>query len=330
MDYHDATMEEVARIIENGMGLDGFRNLAANLPKVGVKHDKRVGLLEMLLNIISQGDLEKLQAGEASVKIEEVLKFLFDNTGRVIPPRGFEPKITDENKKFNLDQIEIDSEDCLRRMQVYLPRYTFPSLAEFQDKCVAVKENALKNLLIGPNAFNRCHLSLPIPHIPELADINQLGQVLEGLLEAVGRAYKNEFSKRTFYNHREGTLTGNVSIVPGTRHKQLTSVVSKAPQAGILLPNSLQGYSIEADRAIISLFPDFVSLVGLESILGMIAYPSILARDYNTPGSDLAAFSWRSTRSLHFEAHDDELVFDSTDYLAVALGNYSGGLFFLG
>jgi len=329
MDYHDVTTEELARIVENGMGLEGFKNLAASLPKVGVKHDKRVGLLEMLLNMISQEDLEKLQAGEASIKIKEVLKSLFNSTSRVIPPRGFKPSVTDENREFYLDN-HLNDDDCLKRMQEYLPGYVFPSLVEFQDKCGAVKEKALKHLLIGPNAFNRCHLPLPIPHIPELADINQLGQVLEGLLEAVGRAYKNEFSKRTFYNHREGTLTGNVSIVPGTRHKQLTSVVSKAPQAGILLPNSLQGYSIEADRAIISLFPDFVSLVGLESILGMIAYPSILARDYNTPGSDLAAFSWRSTRSLHFEAHDDELVFDSTDYLAVALGNYSGGLFFLG
>jgi len=334
MDYHNVTMEEVARVVESNIGLSVFKQLAANLPEIGVKYDKRLGLFELLLNMIDQEDLEKLQAGEASIKIEEIIKSLFDSTGRVIPPRGFKPEVKNENKNFHLDQlnIKIKDKDCLRRMQEYLPQYTFPSLTEFQDKCGAVKEKALKHPQIGPNAFNRCNLPLPIPHIPELSNLGNLGQILENLLEGVKRAYEDEFNNqpRKFVNYRKGTLAGVTHVIVGTRHREMLAAVAKAPQAGILLPNPLQGYSVQADRTIISLFPNFVSLIGLEYILAMIGFPDILARGRNTPRLNMSAFSWQSAYSLRFSAYDNLLDFNNTDYLAYALDYSSGGLLFLG
>jgi len=331
MDYHKVTMEEVARIVESDIGLSVFKQLAVNLPEVGVKHNKQLGLFELLLNMINQEDLEKLQTGEASIKIEEIIKSLFDSTGRVIRPRGFKPKVKDEDENFWMHPLNIKDKDCLKQMQEYLPQCIFPSLTEFQDKCGAIKERALKHPQIGQNAFNRCHLPLPLPRIPELADLNQLGQVLENLLEVAGRAYENEFNNppRKFFNHRKGTLAGETHVVPDTRHEEVLAAIAKAPQAGILLPNPLQGYSIEADRAIISLFPNFVSLVGIEYVLAIIGYPHILARDWNTPRQDLAAFSWQSADfSSFFKADDNKFGFATRD-LTSAYAHFSGGLLFL-
>ncbi|MCK5460046.1 hypothetical protein KAI52_02940 [Candidatus Parcubacteria bacterium] len=331
MDHHKLTLEQVARV-EKGIGIDAFVRLSNQLPEIGVKYgDKLLGQVEAILNMVDPMDQEKLLAGEASIEIIEIIKSLFDNTSRVIPPRGFKLPVTDENRKFYLDQHVVDHQDTLKRLTDYLHGYKYPSLSEFQDKCESVKEKSLQYPRIGENAFNRCYLPLPIPHIPELSDLTKLGKVIEDLLEGVGRAYKNEFPDRTFYNHRQGTLAGEVSIVSGTRHGKLLEAASKAPQSGIFLPDSLQGYSIHADRKIISLFPNFVSLSGIEYIFAMIAYPDILARDYNTPGLDMAALFWRSADySLLFEASDDELSFGRTGYLAVAYDFYSGGLLFLG
>jgi len=323
-------MEDVARIVENGMGLDAFKNLAASLPEVGVKYNKRIGLLEMFLNMINAEDLKKLQAGEALIKIEAIIRSLFDSTGRVIPPRGFKPKVKDENNNFCLNQIEINFKDCLKRMQEYLPGYKFSSLLESQDKYEAVKKKALQHSQIGPNAFKRCSLFLPIPHIPELADLKKLHQVFNNLLEAVKRAYENEFSKdrRVFKNYRRGILQKNVLVVSGTRHKKLLDLVVKAPQVGILLPNSLQGYSIIADRKIISLFPKFVSLVGIEYILAMIGYSDILARGWNISGLNLSAIYLQNIdSSFFFKAYDSDLIFDCIDNLFIAHNYFSGGLF---
>jgi len=267
-----------------------------------------------------------------SISAEKVLESLFSSSSRVIPPHGFESRVKDENDSFHLEQIgDGDEDDCLSRMREYLPEYTFPSLIEFQDKCGAVKKKALEHPQIGPNAFNRCNLPLPIPHIPELADPNQLGQVLEDLLEAVGRVCENEFNNplRKFSNYYKGVLIGETHIVPCVRHKEALIAVANAPQAGILLPNSLRGYSIDADRAIISLFPDFVSLVGIEYVIAMIGYPYILARNRDTPGLDLAALSGRySDSSFFFRANDAWFTFIRTCGLTDAHDDYSGGLMF--
>ncbi len=70
---------------------------------------------------------------------------------------------------------------------------------------------------------------------------------------------------------------------------------------------------------------------GMDIPVAMVMYPDILARDFNTPGLDMAALQWRSAdSSLFFLADDDGLDFFRADCLAYARGDYSGGLLFLG
>ncbi|MBD3282389.1 MAG: hypothetical protein GF387_02155 [Candidatus Portnoybacteria bacterium] len=69
----------------------------------------------------------------------------------------------------------------------------------------------------------------------------------------------------------------------------------------------------------------------MDTLIAMAMYPDILARDWNTPGLDMAALQWRSADcSLLFKARGDKLGFVSTDFLARALDSSSGGLLFLG
>ncbi|MBU4338077.1 hypothetical protein KKB43_01700 [Patescibacteria group bacterium] len=262
--------------------------------------------------------------------IPEISGSLFDNKGLVVPPAGFQSEVTGEHNDFSLCQFEINAWEPLKRIQEVLPAYNVLSLMEFQDRCGHIKEKALKHPLIGHSAFRRCHLLLPIPHIPELADSKQLGRIIITLLNAAKRAYENEFSSRKFLNHHASALNGEMHVNFGMRYKKLLTQIAQAPQAGILLPNSLQGYSIQADRAIISFFPDFIFLVGIEHILAIIAFPDKLACGEDTPGLDMAALSGESVdSSFFFWADGYGIDFVCTQKLKEASSVCSGGLLIL-
>ena len=65
----------------------------------------------------------------------------------------------------------------------------------------------------------------------------------------------------------------------------------------------------------------------------MVMYPDILARDWNTPGLDMAALSWTPANysiSIGFWTRDAKLEFGRTDELADTDDTCSGGLLFLG
>ena len=94
---------------------------------------------------------------------------------------------------------------------------------------------------------------------------------------------------------------------------------------------NIQGFSIHADREQMSTLPEGFVLSGMDTPIAMVMYSDILARDYNTPGLDLATLQWQSADcSLSFKACDGGLGFVSTDVLASAHDDYSGGLLFLG
>jgi hypothetical protein len=157
----------------------------------------------------------------------------------------------------------------------------------------------------------------------------EYGTVLEEVfLTAVERAYKTQFPGRVFNNHRKGTLAGQVTIEPSMRHDLLVEQMKQGPKVVLYFPDSLRGFSIEADRQQIKRLPPQFTLAGvLDTATAMALHPATLGRDWNTPGLDCAAVSWESS-SLYFRASDDYLVFgsrflDACDY-------YSGGLVFLG
>lgn len=149
-------------------------------------------------------------------------------------------------------------------------------------------------------------------------------------LLAVNHSYKQEFPDRKFNNLRQGTLAGQVNMVDVSRHKQLIERAKKKPVVGLYFPNPLQGFSVDASREQMNDLPEGFYLSGLDTVIAMIMYPDILARDVKIPGLYLTALQYKSPEYyLYFKANDDKLSFGATDYLSVAGGSYSGGLSFL-
>jgi len=286
------------------------------------------GQVEALLNIIGEENARKLLVGEISVELRETMEKFFDKNDRRIP-KGLLDSVCDANKDFRLSQpkmeIVADYEVYLRRLHECLgdTGITPEQLKRESEKLWAeIQENPqIANITNG--------VGLPVV-LPKLTT-SDLGTALEQYLEAVGGSYSKTFSGRSFNNYRKGELSGNVSIVAGSKHDQLISRMKEGPVIGIHFPNPLQGFSINASREQMSTLPEGFVLSGMDTAIAMAMYPDILACDWKTPGLDLAALQWQSAGySLYFRAGDDRLGFDRTDDLTYAGGYYSGGLLFLG
>lgn len=259
------------------------------------------------------------------IKIKDSVTLLFDKHGRRIP-KDLKNSVCDADKDFYLAQPEIDyAERLIRFADVF-----HLSCAEFEKKSKELIKK-IKNDFQLANLLNGIYLPIILPQIE--AKNFDYGRILEEVfLTAVGKAYKKQFSSRDFINYRKGNLQGKVSIVPESRHNQLINKMKKDVVVGIYFPNPLQGFSILAAREQISTLPeDLILSGGFDTSAATAMYPDVLARDYHTPGYDLSALSWESSRySLCFRAYDGELVFGSRADLSDAYDDYSSGLLFLG
>ncbi|MBU2010394.1 hypothetical protein KKG37_02825 [Patescibacteria group bacterium] len=255
---------------------------------------------------------------------------LFDKRGRRIS-EGLQANVCDPNRDFYLKQPKLDSEadyaNRVMRLHGCLDVNTTGITAEqFKAETERLLALVRGNSQIV-NIVNGVHLPVIMP---QLTTTDDLGTALEQYLEVVGKSYAKDFPDRKSYNHRKGTLAKEVGIVDGSCHDQLIKLMKQGSVIGIYFPNSLQGYSIYADREQMSDLPEGFILSGVDIVIAMAMYPDILARDWYASGQDLAALSWQSVHSLYFRASDAELNFDITDHLAYAYDNYSGGLLFLG
>lgn len=274
-----------------------------------------------------EGVLAVLQ-DEKEIILQEVVQKFFDRHSRRRIIEDLQAKVRDPNRGFRLYQPELKNKAYyahrIKRLHGCLgvdTNVTAEQLkAETERLLTLIRENSqISNIADG--------VCLPVI-LPQLTT-DDLGTALEQYLEGVGNSYVKTFSDRKFCNHRKGTLADNVSVVDGSRHNQLIERMKQGPVMGIHFPNPLQGFSINADREQMSTLPEGFILSGLDTVIAMVMYPDILARDYHTPGLELAAFSWQSVDySLRFGAGGGRLDFDDTDSLANASGCYSGGLLF--
>lgn len=254
---------------------------------------------------------------------------LFDDCGRRIP-KDLQANVCDANRDFRLDQPKLNEEVDFASRILRLhkchgidTKVIAEQLKQETERLLAMIQD---NSQIA-NITNGVWLSVVLPQLTT----DDLGTALEQYLETAGKSYAKTFSDWKFYNHRKDELANKVNIVDGSRHDQLIERMKQGPVTGICFPNSLQGFSIYASREQIRTLPKGFILSGLDTPIAMAMYPDILARDYNTPGLDMAALSWQSADySLSFGAIDDRLDFFDTDSLADADGYYSGGLLFLG
>jgi hypothetical protein len=245
---------------------------------------------------------------KVTITIEDVIRTFIDKNGRAIPSLlGVTSPVVDANYGFKLKQPKLDYSGRLSRLFKYLGGNDSMLIDDFESRINAIinrvkSDSTIRNLLKG------VYLPFAIPQMK----IDDYGQTIERVfLPAVERAYKDEFPNRNFVNYRKGELENQVAVISGTRHDQLIAKLAQGPIFGVICPTALQGCSIPADREAMANLPDDVYLGGGVDILAsMIMYPDILARDFNTPGLDMAALQWRSSEfSLVLGASADRLGF---------------------
>lgn len=174
---------------------------------------------------------------------------------------------------------------------------------------------------------SRIHLCTCLPVVMPRIDFSDLGSFIEICMEYVNLSYRRTFKDRGFSNRKRGELTDHVGIVHGCKQDGIIERMRKEPFVVLYFPNALQGYSIEAGREQIRLCPEGFALAGLETIIAMMMYPDILARDLMTPGLDLGAFYWNTeSYSLSFGTDGKQLGFVATKDLRGSLGISSVGI----
>ena len=279
-----------------------------------------------MINILGEENALALLRGEKKVTFEEATPLFFDRKGRAIP-RNLTNNVCDPNTGFHLVQPKLDYGARLARIGECLQTGPMISAAEFEDRCQKLLGRLGKDELCG-NIVKAVYLPICIPQTV----VTDYGTSLETFLAGVDRSYTQEFPDRTFNNYRKNDPAKKVSIISGSRHAALVGKLAEGPVVGVYFPNPMQGFSVLAQREQIGTMPlEFMLAGGFDTVTGMTAYPDVLARDWNTPGLDLAALQWRSAEfSLDFWASDVRLDFDRRSYLAYADDRDSGGLFVLG
>lgn len=273
--------------------------------------------------------LEELLRDDLEVELRDPSSKLADQTGRCIPLMNMRDDVFESNTDFHIVQTEINYTAILARLQQFFaPGMRLVSAEEFENCSTNLIGQIQQNKQVR-NLLKGAHLPICIPKL----EIDDYGQVIETIfLNAVKRSYEAWFPGRTFFNYRAGTLTGQVGIAVESRHQLLVSTMSEKPVVGIYFPNPLQGFSVLGDRQMIDAFPDGFLLGGVIDIAtAIIAKPDMLARDYNTPGLDCAANTWRSPGfSLHFRTYDYEIELGFDRKNLHPHNHYSGSILFVG
>lgn len=286
------------------------------------------GQVEAAINKLGgQGVWDAWLRGEKIVIVKDAARVLFDKHGRRIP-EDLQADVYDTNQDFRLNQPKLKQEvyfaNRILRLHGCLGVDTAITAEQLKQETERLLALIRDNFQIA-NIANGVWLPVVLPQLTT----DDLGETLEQYLEAVGKSYAKTFESRKFYNFCKDTLVGKVSVVDGSRHEQLIAKMKQGPVIGIHFPNPLQGFSIEASREQMSTLPEGFILSGIDTPVAMVMYPDILARNWNTPGLDMAALSWQSANySFLFKASNGRLEFNTVIYLAYIVSNHSGGLFF--
>lgn len=291
--------------------------------------DWTTGKLNAVIKIIGAENAERLLRGEITVKFEEAIRMLFDRNGRRIP-QGLKANVCDSNRDFRLVQPAMatleDYTGRLKRLQDYLGIDTGITAEEFEREI----KRQLALIQSDPQVANLAKgVCLPLI-LPKLEKAN-LGDILEQYLKALETSYFDNFPNRKFNNYRKGELKGKVSVVEAGRYDEVIKRMKQGTVVVIYFPDPLQGFSVNASIEQIETLPESFAVSGFEAVIAAIMYPDVLARDWHTPGLDLAALSWRSSDySLCLEARDGYAGFGRRGSLSDAYGLYSAGVVFFG
>lgn len=267
---------------------------------------------------------EEQEGGLYMLKPAQIV--LFDKKGRHIPLPTLQYSHCDPDRSFCLKQPKLD---YLNRLVCLAEAFNItPDIqaVDFESQAIALIAELQASEFLRP-LLKGVYYPLYIPKM----DIADYGEIIENiLLVAVERAYQKEFPGRPFNNYRKGTLKGEVTIVPGTRHERIVERAKQGSQVVIYFPNPLQGFSVLAQREQVATLPERLSLAGsLETLMGAATYTDSMMSHFHTPGYDMSAVQWRRPeQSLYLRADDDGAKFGLKVLLGSANDEYSGGLVF--
>jgi hypothetical protein len=299
----------------------------------------KVTLEEVRVAIDKLGGLQvwdAWQRGEKTVTVKDAIQPLFDKHGRRISE--YLPadactvtKVCAVNGNYRLDDqpklVTVD-DFAIRILRLYrcLGDYFQVTAKQFKTETERLLAIIRKNPEVA-NIVNGVYLPIILPKLVT----DDLGAELEFYLTGVNNSYTKTFDKRVFNYKCKGNLTNQVKVVDGSRHDQLIARMKKSSVIGLHFPNPLRGYSVCASREHMSTLPKGFILSGMDTPIAMVMYPDVLARDWNTPGLDMAALQWLTTYgSLSFNASNNGLYLNQTGCLAYAHASFSSGLLFLG
>lgn len=272
----------------------------------------------------------QLLCGEKDAILVQAAKMLFDRNGRRIPPYHLEGNICDPDSSFKLNRLEqLDYLSIWEKIRNFFPQIQLISADKFAVRCVELLGQLRGNDLTA-NILNGVCLPICIPRMK----IKDYSKVMEDIfLPAVKDSYESKFTDRQFFNLPVLQDTKlEISIAEESRHQLLIDRLARGPVAGLYFPNPLQGFSGIASREQIRFLPEGFCLTGgVDTATALVAYPNVLARDYQTPALDMAALKLAQDYSqLYFWAYDDKLELMDSGYLSLAGKNGSAGLLYIG
>ena len=275
----------------------------------------------------SRENLDACLRGEKKMTLEDVIRKLFDHTGRCIPPHlGITAKVCDENRNFHVELPELGCAELREQIASFFPKGTeFAEANRIEDETGALYEEFSSHELVG-NFFKRAKRIVFPKHD---ARENYGASMQKFILPAVAKAYAQSFPERKFTNHRDGELDGKISILPDTGHDKLVSLMAEKSVVVWYASNPFQGFSIFAQREAMKILTQygFALAGGVDTGVAAATYVGEMTRDYNTPVHTCGAVSWQSADfSLYFGASDDGFRFAYTGYLTGAFDAGSGGL----
>ncbi|MBU0648624.1 hypothetical protein KJ969_00740 [Patescibacteria group bacterium] len=287
-------------------------------------------VLALIKKLGGRENVDAVLRDELTVELKKAIKALFDRHGRRIPAKDFEFAFCDPDTDYHLNQPELDLVERFKRFCDYFgdPGIT---LQDFQVRTGELLDMVSRNKPIA-NLVNAVCLPIILGKLPEEFDYGELLE--QKFIVAVEKAFLKQFPDRTFKNHRKGELAGEIKIVHESHERLITRLkeLKQGSEVALYFPNPLQGFSVLASREQMKDLPKEIHLCGgVDTCTGTAMYADVLARDWHTPGLDMAALSWHSSGySLCFEAGGGILGFDGRAGLAYACDDYSSGLVVLG
>ena len=255
-------------------------------------------------------------------------KGFFDENGRCIPCQINAPVHQETRRYFICEQPVIDYAEIYTRLDSYLDLNSIISAEEFEHRAQAI----LKNLADNHKSKNIIK-GVGVPFILPKAAYTDLGQAFEKIyLNAIERAYQDEFPNYDFTNHFQGNLAENMQITPNSRHEQLLKAMEGNAVVGYYFP-CLSEYSIPAViEQVNQLPPEFLLAGGFDTAAAIIGSPSLLQRAEGYPPMLwLSGLSNKNNHiEYHFEAYGYNLTFNRRPHLEQVAEYWSSALVVLG